>query len=301
MSRKGTSIHMQRSLYVVAKIRQENALSSEEFASKVRLEYAKRHMLAHAPAAETVRAYFNGRRPIPYELPIPGGLSYLVAIERAFPGAQHYFFHPLFNLLGGPIRTSADRQVKQLQIPKETIDGYREQDALQMAEDCERHNQRLLVKAKDKRASVEGPVGLHWIHSTMYAIDMPVRDVLFTQKGLGNPRRQYRSVAHEIADLVQLGGVDALAGAVGLFLEGREADDLTKMVSAKAGAEQILEGLSNDLAVRKIYPALSSFVRFRTEDTMIFGVNQIDAYTAQYPQTWGVALGAFPPSSKPNL
>lgn len=290
MSRKGTSIHIQRSLYVVAKIRQENTLSSEQFASRVRLEYAKRHMLAHAPAEETVRAYFNGRRPIPYELPAPRTLSYLLAIELAFPGAQRYFFHPLFNLLGGPIRTSVDRQAKMLRIPTTTIDGYREQGELKMAEDCEQYNRLLLVKAKDKRASVERPVTLHWIHSTMYAMDTPVRDILFTQKGLGIPRRQYRPIADEIAALMQLGGLDALAGAVALFLEGREADDLTKMVSAKECAEQILEGLSHDVVVSKIYPALGAFVRFRTEDTMIFGVNQIDAYRAQYPQTWDVAL-----------
>ena len=48
--------------------------------------------MTYAPAEETVRAYLKGKRPIPFERARVNVLSYLLAIEVAFPGAQAYFF-----------------------------------------------------------------------------------------------------------------------------------------------------------------------------------------------------------------
>lgn len=299
MTYRGIPFHIERSCYVISKIRHENSLSSSQFADRVRQIYAESHLLAFAPSPETVRSYLLGRRPIPFESRDAKTPSYLAAVELAFPGAQHAFFHPLFSLLAGPVSSSSGRQASLLQIPPMVIDRYRQQGDTAMAAECEAHNEALLADKRRKRSGAREPTHLQWIHCVMYAIEQPVREILFTRDGLGVKRRRYGPADVEAAALLELDSLDALAAIVGIFLEGREIDDLMRMVAAKRGAKTLLDTLRASKPLQRIYAALDAAVMARIHDTSIRGVNLLDAMRAQYPATWGVSLRAFRMSQPP--
>lgn len=290
MKRKQIPFCVERSIYVVSRIKQEKSLSSAKFAEQVRRVYAECNALSDAPKEETLRAYLNGRRPIPFDSNNPKVPSYLMAIELAFPGAQRYFFHPLFNLLVGPVWMDTSRRLDLLKVPSIAIDVHRKRGEVEMADECEAYNASLVAEQKGKRVRKERPSDLQWIHSAMYAIECPVRDMLFTRGGLGVNRRRYRAVEDEMADLLKANSLDALASAVGVFLEGQEIDDLSRAIAAKTCAHQLLIGLQNDPAVKKILPAISRAVTIKLEDTSVRGVNMLDAMVTQYPQSWGIAF-----------
>lgn len=286
MNRKQIPFHVERSIYVVSRIRHEKSLNSSEFTARVRLAYAECNALSHAPKEETLRGFVHGRNPIPFLTEDPKVPSYLMAIELAFPDSQTYFFHPVFNLLVGPVWINTPSQLKRLKIPISMIEVHRKRGHLEMAEACEQYNQELSAKQRRKQANEVRPTTLQWVHGAMYAIDEPVRSLLFTRGGLGVNRRRYSAVEDEVAELVRINSLDALAGMLGLFLEGREIDDLTRVCVAKDGARRLLEGLRGDPTLRKVLPALTAAVLTRVEDTSIRGVNFRDAMDAHYPRTY---------------
>lgn len=290
MNLKKIPFHVERSIYVVSRIRQEKSLSSAEFAEKVRRVYGECNALSRAPREETLRGYLHGRRPIPFDSQDSKVPSYLMAIELAFPGAQTYFFHPVFNLLVGPVWIHIPGQIERLKIPRAVIDMHQKRGELAMAAACEAHNEELSFQQRSKRRNQVRPTTLQWVHGAMYAIDEPVRSLLFTQGGLGVNRRRYRGVEHEVADLVKSNSFEALAGALGIFLEGREIDDLSRMCVAKDGVNRLLNGLGEVPPLKRILPTISEAVSARVQDTSIHGVNFHDAMDAQYPKTWGVSL-----------
>lgn len=300
MKREQIPFHIVRSIYLVSRIRHEKSLTYAEFAECVRNVYVECNALSSSPKEETLRAYLYGRRGIPFDLKDPAVPSYLMAVELAFPGSQAYFFHPLFNLLIGPIRLETSKQLERLKVPKIAIDVYRKRGELEMVDACDAYNEKLNAQQRAKRTVAAPPITLKWVQSLMYSIEPPVRSLLFTHGGLGVNRRRYGPVGEEIAALVEINSFDALAGAFGLFLEGHEIDDLTKMIAAREGVYRLLEAMQGSPIVKKIMPAISEALLARLQDTSVRGVNLLDAMRVQYPQTWGASYHLLRCSAGPD-
>jgi hypothetical protein len=98
--------HEIRSLFFIDSLRAQTNLKDTQIEKLVLNRLLDDYGLDTSPE-ETMSEYFKGRRPVQFDPPDLKVPSWLMAVEMQFPGSSRAFFHPLWDLLYGYLRSKA--------------------------------------------------------------------------------------------------------------------------------------------------------------------------------------------------
>lgn len=249
--------------------------------------YGALGLLQVAPKSETVKAYFFGKRGIPVDPPGQNTPSWLLAAEMRFEGASRYFFHPLFNLLIGPVQSSGKAQMKTMMYPKSWILDAERRGDRKFVDDSTAANAAIINRERIRRKSGHQVDSLKWIHICMFGLEPDARDVLMIRPGLaGTWRRSYYPIEKELAELEKLGDLEGLTGALALFLEAAEIGDFRRQQSAKQSVIKLMPVLVTTPALRKVGKLLQLQVENQLENRDFRRYGPIDLTLSPYPIAW---------------
>ena len=250
---------------------------------------------------------WHGRRALRFD-PKGAGveLSEVDALAETFDGLGYVFFHPLFNLLARPLRSTEAYRAAHLAFPVNLVKVQRERVA--HADDEERPfararlalmrrvNARSALSSRDRAAPTAAPSSsLAGVHQALLQLRSPLRDELMRPAGLGvdgvpAPERPWvrrnRGLGAEIDALVRAPRLDRLAAAVGLTIEaayiGREEcfvafTELLHRESKAVLGDPLFVGVAGELALA---------LRMVPGCPPILETDLVDAQLAALPQSW---------------
>lgn len=281
-------ISIQRSLLFLNMLRARTGLSASQIDYLIRNEiYGALNLLRHAPSAETVRAYFSGKRGIPIDPPGQNIPSWLLAAEMRFEGASRYFFHPLINLFAGPVESSEKTRRRFMVYPESWIREAERYGDRGFVEEATATNAALMKRERIRSKSNHQVDRLKWIHVCMFYLEANARDVLMVSRGLaGTWRRTYDPIEKEIAGLEKIGGLEGLAGAFALYLEGAEIGDLHRMESARQSVLRLMPLLDTTPALRKVGKIFRLQIEDQLENYYRRRYTPMELTLAPYPVSW---------------
>lgn len=287
MSRNRIPYHIERSLLLIDTLRGETGLGPKAIGEAVRRQvYAPLKKLSEAPSSETVAAYFSGKRPIPFDPPGTSTPSWLMAVEHCFPGFWRYFFHPIFNLLGGRVQSSEKTRARGQRIPDSWIDQTARLGANDRAAEFRAINADLDSRARVRSPQVWFDESLKWVHANMYALVPDAREILLTRTGLARGwRRRFNPVEQEVADLEGFPALEALSAAFALHIEANLIRDTCRSEATRSFVVAQLPRIGSDPTLRRVREAIDISVRHEL----------IDSSFARYFPEW-IAVHVLPDS-----
>lgn len=292
MKNKPISPHVQRSLLCLDMLRAKTELSASRIDYVIRYDvYGALNLLGHAPKPETVKAYFQGKRGIPVDPPGRNVPSWLMAAEMCFEGASRYFFHPLINLFSGPVESSEKAQGRFLVYPESWIRCAERYGDSKFVEEATVTNTTLMNRERVRRKPNHQGDPLKWIHACMFGLESKARDVLMVRPGLvGTWRRSFSPIEQDLSELEKIGGLEGLAGAFALFLEGAEIGDFHRLESAKQSIMRLMPLLDTTPALRRVGKIFRYHIENQIETYCLRCYAPMDLTFAPYPITWQVML-----------
>lgn len=239
------------------KLRQSTGLSASKIEEAVRGVYRSPQFLSYAPSPSTVASYFAGKRPIPFD-PVGRAPSWLQALEVCFEHSTRYFFHPLPNLLGGPLVSAEKIRTKQRMYPSDWIaEADRDGDA-DLATEGRANNERLSKLNRDRKEESKTGRDLDWIHANMYVLEREVRDILLISAGLSGYRRRCEPFEQQAKLLLERRDFEALTGAFAIFLESNVIRDANRVAASRELVIELLPTLRCDSALSRVSESLEA-------------------------------------------
>lgn len=207
--------------------------------TRIERQIRENQYVAHGlkpPSFETVRDYFRLHRSVAFE-PRDGSKSppWLLAAELEYPGTAEAFFHPLADLLFGYLESSFLWRRHFSRIPQQWINEARNRGSTALAGEWEAIN--LSQEERKHRTPPKDHLDrLSFVHLSMMRLAEPIGSRLFVKPGLSRCwRRAYEnSVEDDVAFLLSIGSLDALAALLGLAEEGALIGDMHRYRHAKS-------------------------------------------------------------------
>lgn len=219
-----------RSGYFIDNLKTLSNLSFEQIEERVRrnqYENSDRNPTLTAPDFETVRDYFRLHRSVAFE-PNQKALvaPWLLAAEMEFPGSSSAFFHPIFDLLFGELKSAAFWSAHFRQIPEKWITDAKARGDMHMAQEWELANQSTRNR-KHRSKPANDLDTLSFVHLSMLRLPPSIRDMLFDGNG-SNPNwtRNYSSAETKVGHLQAIHTMESLTALLALMIESTETGDV---------------------------------------------------------------------------
>jgi len=226
---------------------------------------------------------------------LPGGLpGALHVMEELVPGSAYWYFHPLFNLLDGPIHSSQaylkKRENPGLKLMEEAINTIRnEGNRAQMLGKSVKERRRLKALeaarciALDPRQEIN-PFSTQRIHSEVLRLGDAMTKILFSSL---NDRmyRRYRNIRSEIKELGDRTSLDRLAAGIGLVLEAENMCDHTRHIAAASYVKAQLGALYKERYLQRVQEMLATIISLRFISGGLEGYSS-DFTTSGVPESW---------------
>lgn len=283
MKNRIITLHKVRSALYVAHLKHSTGLRRGQLEEAVRSIYIKLHLLDEAPDRDTVFAYLGGKRNVPFDPPYKKRLSWLMACEIAFPGCSRYFFHPLPNLLAGPLRSTERWETCYNRWPEDWIEYHRSRGDIELVREAEQANKKARMRRNADRSFNK----LEWVHTNIFRLDEEVRDLLMHNPNSSSEWvRRYAPPDQEKEALIKIGNLEALTGALALWLEANEIRDGYRAECAKGAVEALMPVLEQSPLLKKVKEPFSAGI-----EHLLYWV-EFPRYSASstarsaYPITW---------------
>lgn len=241
-----------------------------------------------APPFETIRDYFRLVRPVAFEPPQTKAATppWLFAAELEVRGSAFAFFHPLFDLLFGPVQSSYFWSTKFRMIPTQWIDdvekrGDRDQAAAWRSENASKANRSHRKKTASEIDN------LSFTHLSMLRLPSILRDCLFERKepAVGWVRR-YGPVESEIEVLLQHKNLDGMAAIIGLAREACEIGDEHRFCLCKAEIVKQLLLINSYQGCKNIGPRLTWVINDHCQNLIIRSYYRELSFGFALPESW---------------
>lgn len=287
MSHKRIPFHIERSLLLLDTLRFVTGLGPKAIGETVRRQvYGPLKKLSEAPSPETIAAYFAGKRPVPFDPHGASTPSWLMALEECFPGYWRYFFHPMFNLLGGRIWSSEKARARGQRVPDWWIESAERLGDNHSVQEYRASNADFDARERIRSPSTKPEDPLSWVHANMYALVPEAREVLLTMTGLSRGwRRRFSPIEQEMATLTQLPALESLTAAFALHLESNLIRNSERSEATRQFVLQQLTRLDSDPTLRRVRRVIDMAVRHRL----------IDSSFVRYDPEW-IAVHVLPES-----
>ena len=242
---------LMRTAYCLGRLRQDTGLSVGRLERRIRRNQYEKNGLT-APSPDSVRDYFLLRRCPAVDGTERGQPSWLFAAELEFRGVAYRFFHPVFDLLWEPIRSSPRWIARMGRIPQVWIDEAMAKGDSQQVQEWEAFNEAVRPKrGRPRTQAADDPLTL--VHLALLRLPRDVSGQLFERKGLASTyARMYRPFNEEIPPLVARPGMDALAALVGLVREAALIGDGKRMQAAKQALREHVRLHGVDAALARV-------------------------------------------------
>jgi len=215
-------------------------------------------------------------------------------MEELVPGSAYWYFHPLFNLLDGPIHSSQaylkKRENPGLKLMEEAINTIRnEGNRAQMLGKSVKERRRLKALeaarciALDPRQEIN-PFSTQRIHSEVLRLGDAMTKILFSSL---NDRmyRRYRNIRSEIKELGDRTSLDRLAAGIGLVLEAENMCDHTRHIAAASYVKAQLGALYKERYLQRVQEMLATIISLRFISGGLEGYSS-DFTTSGVPESW---------------
>lgn len=240
-----------------------------------------------APGTETVRDYFRLYLPVAFETPQTAkSPPWLLATELEVPQSSAAFFHPIFDLLFGPMESAVfwDMQIKH--IPIVWIEQAEARGDIDTASEWRRMNENTRIRKHRKRQATQIDT-LSFIHLTLMRLPKSVREILFERKGLSPSwTRRYALTEIEIAEIKSIKNIDGLAVLLGLAKEGAEIGDLNRFHQAKNALIENLHVLDEIKSCRRICQKLKDHIIYECGSMCTRRYSQLVHFGFGLPSSW---------------
>ena len=226
-----------------------------------------------ALSEEAVLAYSWGRRTPEIDPPWPGVLSWTMAVEFLFSGQTDILFHPLWNLLDGPLVS------RRGALPAGSS----------------------RARPRARRTTTQSPVlnDLYRIRACMLQLPREIWIEMFSRPSLPDDyRRVLRPVDAETRGLQQIAIADQVAMGIAMVLEAIELGDTARLNSARAFLSKVLPRLLEDSDFSEVAAELEQVIKEKCFTQLAAGQNIFQAVLAGYPGSWqphaiGLALNKY--------
>ncbi len=276
---------IERSMLCLDKLRDNTGLSAPRIEAAVRDVYRSPQLLSYAPTPSAVAAYFAGKRPIPFD-PVGPAPSWLQAIEVCFENSTRYFFHPLPNLLGGPLLSPEKIRTKQKGYPTEWIAQADRAGDIDFAAEGRASNQRLSKLARSRSKGSRTEQDLDWVHANMYALERDVRDILLVSRGLSGYRRRCESMEQQSKLLLEHGNFEALTAALAIFLESNLIRDAERAIVSRDLVIQLLPSLRLDRSLSRVSECFEAGIVSALRSVTIARYDAFEMILKTLPASW---------------
>lgn len=276
---------IERSMLCLDKLRQSTGLSASRIEEAVRSVYRSPKFLSAAPSSSAVAAYFAGKRPIPFD-PVGLAPSWLQALEVCFEHSTRYFFHPLPNLLRGPLVSAEKIRTKQRMYPPEWIAEADRDGDTDLATDGRANNERLSKLKRIRKEENKTGRDLDWIHANMYVLKREVRDILLISPGLAGYRRRCEPLEQQAKLLIEHGGFEALTGAFAIFLESNVIRDANRVTASRKLVIELLPSLKSDSALKRVRKSFEAGIAAELGSETFSRYDAFGMITQTLPLSW---------------
>lgn len=239
----------------------ETGLSAEQIERRVRENQYDRYK-EPAPELETVLDYFSLYRSVAFEpRQTDFHAPWLLAAEREFPGCSYRYFHPLVDLLFGPLESSAFWEAHFRKIPSIWIDEEEREGRPEVAAEWRAMNNALEKRVHRRKGSPSGVDQLALVHLSLMRLPTQISGRLFSKAGLASSwTRSYHLQPTDFAFAEEAPPADGLAALLGLAMEAAEIGDSDRFQRAKAHIDSFLPKLREDPACRRIHEVIGTHV-----------------------------------------
>lgn len=276
---------IERSMLCLDKLRQSTGLSASRIEEAVRSVYRSPKFLSAAPSSSTVAAYFGGKRPIPFD-PVGRAPSWLQALEVCFEHSTRYFFHPLPNLLGGPLVSAEKIRTKQRMYPPGWIAQADRASDTDFAAEGRANNERLSKLKRIRKEESKTGRDLDWIHANMYVLKREIRDILLISPGLAGYRRRCEPLEQQAKLLIELGDFEALTGAFAIFLESNVIRDANRVAASRELVIELLPSLKSDSSLRRVRESFEAGIAAELSSKIFSRYDAFGIFTETLPSSW---------------
>lgn len=247
----------------------ETGLSAERIERRVRENQYDRFQVP-APELETVLDYFALYRSVAFEpRQTDTHAPWLLAAEREFPGCSYRYFHPLIDLLFGPLESSAFWEAHFRKIPVGWIEDEERTGRPQVAAEWRAMNNALEKRVHRRKQSPSRVDQLAFVQLSLMRLPQQISGQLFARKGLARSwTRTYHQQATDFAFIEGTPPADGLAALLGLTMEAAEIGNSDRFRRTKAHIFTFLPRLAEDPACRRIHEVISAHVAHHLENLM---------------------------------
>lgn len=231
-----------RTAHLIGWLKEETGQGYMALEKRIRQNQYERFGL-NAPAPDTVRDYFRLKRSPAIDPQDGETAPWLMAAEMEVPGAGYAFFHPIFDLLIGPLESSFKWTERLQRIPTEWIDEAKARGDSDQAEEWISFNKALTNRPGRKKKNSPIP-DLEFIHKTLMRLPDPFFSILFKPAGFYKMfARTYLPVQEEVSQIQAISGIDSFTFAYGLLLEASEIGDTNRFAYLKEIIPTALDSL----------------------------------------------------------
>ena len=250
-----------RTAYFTDGLIAETGLSAEQIERRVRENQYDRHK-EPAPDLETVLDYFSLYRSVAFEpRQTDFHAPWLLAAEREFPGCSYRYFHPLVDLLFGPLESSAFWEARFRKIPSSWIDEEEQEGRPEVAAEWRAMNNALEKRIHRRKVSPSSLDPLTFVHLSLMRLPMHISGRLFLKTGVASSWiRTYHLQPSDFAFIEEAAPTDGLAALLGLAMEAAEIGDSDRFQRTKTYIDKFLPKLREDPGCRRIHEAIATHV-----------------------------------------
>ncbi len=279
-----------RSAYFIDNLKKMTGQGFTKFEKRIRENQYEAFNL-QAPGTETVRDYFRLYLPVAFEPSQKSTApSWLLAAELEVPGSSEAFFHPIFDLLFGPLESAIFWDSKIKRIPQAWIEQAEARGDLDIAAEWRKMNNNLSKRKHRKRQTTQIDL-LSSIHLTMMRLPTSAREIIFERKGLSSSWvRKYALPEMEVTELKSLRNIDGLAALLGLAKEGAKIGDIGRFHKAKDALLDNLHILEENTAYRRISQKLKAHLIYECENFNTRRYRKFQYFGFGLPSSWQAFL-----------
>lgn len=258
-----------------------------------------------------LRSWWRGQRPLRFDPPGQGTTSSEVQVlTDTFEGFGYVFFHPLFNLLAHPLRSSEAYRARHAFFAAELMHGELLVSRTGASEDRDlalarwthmrRVNARAALAHRRRENKTPGPAAsLRGVLEALMQLRSPLRDELmrpsrFDAKEIGvaatHWARRSRTMDEELAALLRAPRLDRLAAAVGLAMEAAHTGCEERwFVLVDFLRRESMELKRDDLFASMATP-VALLIRLLPPCPKLLEIDMVEAQLAALPQSWADRL-----------
>lgn len=275
-----------RTAYFIQALKETSGLGPVALEKRIRENQYEKNNL-RAPSPETVRDYFRLHLPVAFETPEKvKSIPWLMAAEEEFPGCAMAFFHPFFDLLYGPLVSSAYWDMKIRMTPSEWIESERQEGNSARANEWEQENINA-SKRRHRKLEATQCDPLTFIHTTLMRLTSKVRNTLFERRGISNGWcRKYSPIEDEISALVKYDNLDSLAALLGLVKESAEIGDFSRLTLARNAIRNHVPILQTKNEFKEIGEELSAYLLHELDNLDDRTYSIMDSLQLGLPAGW---------------